>query len=242
VNKCPQNDYQNKDRVMNKKQIPIENITSKPFPSIARITTIRKKGFRLLSKQSVFQSTGALVNNRYLFTSAHNIFSTKFSWIESAELRFGYQNGISLWDAPKKYSASSFKIAKHYNWNIFSKDYAVIDLGIDAPNQQTSFRLPKVNELIQLAQESTKLYFAGYPGAEGHNGQILKGATTESFSLDQKFLNYDIDTATGNSGGPVWFEKDGEYILAGIHGSEGKATALVSEVLTEVNSWIKKDI
>ncbi len=114
----------------------------------------------------------------------------------------------------------------------------MIDLGNDQPVGGGQFRLPAPGEVVALMGSGKTLHFAGYPGSEGHNGRQLKGAVTTRYFRDGGLLGYDIDTATGNSGGPVWFEEGGDCILAGIHVIEGKAVLLDGASLEEVNAWI----
>lgn len=234
---------------MTKPLEPISEARKEPFAGVARLDTVRKRGLFFLSMTSEFYGTGVLVDRRFVITAAHNLHQNLFSKLQSINISFGYNSGESMWVAPRIYGLRSVRIAKGYGFGRLERDFSVIDLGEKAPAVHSVFRLPKQDELKELVARRSELHLAGYPGNEGHDGQVLKGASTFDYHADELFITYDIDTATGNSGGPIWFESKGEYVLAGIHisegsgprGKEGKAIVLSDGVLSEIKNWIKQE-
>jgi V8-like Glu-specific endopeptidase len=51
-------------------------------------------------------------------------------------------------------------------------------------------------------------------------------------------FNHNFDTQTGNSGSPIWVEKDGRKICVGVHTFGGAATKLTKEDIDLIQSWI----
>lgn len=91
------------------------------------------------------------------------------------------------------------------------------------------------------------MHIACYPGETGgtRNGKTLfVGEGVAVHSEGSPFLDDDIDTETGNSGGPVWLEGDnGLPQLAGIHvtelnGVHGRARVANAEFISEVKRMI----
>lgn len=85
-----------------------------------------------------------------------------------------------------------------------------------------------------------RLNTAGYPGDKPSgtiwfNGRKAKSVTTRT-------ITYDIDTAGGQSGSPVWFlGPDGQRIVVGIHTngatSGNSATRIVKQVFDNLKKW-----
>ncbi len=219
-----------------KKMEAIPDIEMSPFPSIARLETKRAT----FGYGKHFHGTGSVINKRFILTAAHNIYHKKFlSSFKHAYIALGYNNGQAIRTLEKRYRLNSTRVAHGFDYKIFSRDFGIIDLGIELSSPHISFRLPEENEVKELVMEGVNLQFAGYPG-EHHGGKTLKGASCNSleYKYDGVFLTYQIDTATGNSGGPVWFEKDDEYIIVGVHVKESAAVAINTKILKDIKSWM----
>ena len=157
---------------------------------------------------------------RYLITAAHNVYQQR-SRIRKIEVRCG-QAVVDEEDAPDFVIESDqfFEASRFYSPVPFiSKDFSD-DFGVIKLPTKVFGAMP-----IELAETSSQkgdlVAIAGYPGGNLSDALVLYGAdgrVTEPASGDG-MISYDIQTYTGNSGGPVFsVGEDGQPdMLAAIH-------------------------
>ncbi len=210
-----------------------------PFTGVCRFFVTRLRG-GVFKKE--FTSSGFLIGNRHLLTAAHNFATFKKFGVKSkvinATCRLGAHEEERFFEISDFYRPKEISIPKRYRAKRFRYDYCLITL-----KQQLDFDSPF--ELIDLAAAEVEIgdevLIAGYP-----NGSKLmywgRGKVLES---SNHLLTYDIDTQTGNSGGPVWVKKsDGRYIFVGVHvmkgllgAQTGTARVVNSEMLESLRDW-----
>ena len=122
-------------------------------------------------------------------------------------------------------------------------DYGFVDLGGEVKGR-SSFELGaslslKVGDVIKVA---------GYPegGARVHgaNGNRLFQASGKVTAVTANLFSYDVVTARGISGAPVWVERGGRRVLVGVHvrsdfgGEKGAMARRVdSALIRDWNRW-----
>jgi V8-like Glu-specific endopeptidase len=90
-------------------------------------------------------------------------------------------------------------------------------------------------------------YFANTPG--GHDTLVTKSTTIDKLNLSKSsFIAYHFFTCIGDSGDPLWIEKDGKYYIAGIHhggGDDGgfdDSYNFSVRITDDINAWLKEMI
>lgn len=210
----------------------IDDINTSPFPALAHLSTKR-------SFWRYRHGSGVLINNNFILTAGHNLLSRGLDTIKKVTVTLGRNVNQHIWESQRLYVGAT-QVAEDFRYKNFPRDFAIIYLGDNRPDINSSFRLPNTGEIANFVNGGKTLYLAGYPG-ETHGGKTPKIASSNSSRIDGGLIYYDINTAKGNSGGPVWFEHNGEFILAGIHvaeGVDGKAVLIDGDVFDEITSWI----
>lgn len=229
-----------------------------PHKFIVQITTVRsglKREWKLWKqdKTSSFIETGFFVSPRIILTSAHNMHSSVWSRVKSITLTPGknrdaipYGRKVLNFKTAKDYQ-KHVKVANGYNFikDDICDEYAFIILPdenfynqIFKEEGDKPFRLGVFDKLVT---PSTTLHLCGYP-AESKDGQAQwyqKGSFSEKKSCS---FSYNLQSEKGNSGSPIWVEKDGEYHAVGIHeGTVGIGRAYkIGKELIDLLSILKK--
>lgn len=200
-------------------------------------------------------ATGALVDGRFVITAAHNIVDAPYPLgrVDTIEVAVGEVHageGSSI-VPPKDY----WSLAPRFRWRpktigdprgssfMIQHDYGFVDLGEEL-KVGNSFELGaphslKVGDIIKVA---------GYPegGARVHgaNGKRLFQASGKITAVTANLFSYDVVTARGMSGAPVWVERGGRRILVGVHvgsdfgGEKGAVARRVdSALICDWNRW-----
>lgn len=179
---------------------------------------VRRK--RALFFGSHNNSSGVLIHKQYVLTAAHNVYSTWGSKVKSIAVSVGKTTA----DGNGTLRGVSWRVASGYGWRNFARDFAVVKLEQPMPSAQP-FDLATVGSAGDV---SRPVHLAGYPGASGgeRNGKnLFTGSGTVAFTPGSDMLDYDIDTETGNSGGPVWIRnEDCQPMVVGVHVTELNGT------------------
>ncbi|MDA8976637.1 trypsin-like peptidase domain-containing protein [bacterium] len=217
-------------------------------------------------------STGVLLDGRYVLTAGHNLFNASYPWgrIEVIGILVGEPDvsevGPDYLDALVSGGRVEqgmipvdgvWTVAPRFQWSpstwlkpsasnrMIQHDYGFIDLG-KSFSGKTSFTLSvsagmslKVGDVVRVA---------GYPGdskrIKGATGERLYRAEGRITAIKANLFRYNIITAKGVSGAPVWVERDGKKIVVGVHvgsdfgGEKGAVARTVdSALIRDWNRW-----
>jgi V8-like Glu-specific endopeptidase len=206
-----------------------------PLDGVCHLFVTRRKGLVLTTYNN---SSGAILDGRHVLTAAHNVHSTRLSEVRSIEVSVGRTRV----DGAATVRVVDQRVASQYGWRKFAHDYAVLRLAAPVAVPEP-FGLPSAS----LEPAVSQVRIAGYPGASGgeRDGKHMFAATGPGRRApDGPFLDYDIDTETGNSGGPVWIEQDGTHpVIVGVHvtelqGTSGRARYCDPEMVHAVRAMI----
>ena len=210
-----------------------------PLKSVCHLKTTRRGPRTLWLWESQNTGSAALIENRFLLTAAHNVFDYPANKLTSISVTCG-ETDTAASKALVTLDRQQIKTSVHvprYEYRIrnepknYEFDYAFIDLGKDI-SQISEFSLGPINPNIQ------KVFIGGYPGNRISTGDKLhSGNSTETFA-DQNRLSYDIYTATGNSGGPIWTQgTEGIYPIIAVHVTDSGGRLVNDTLISDWNAW-----
>ena len=261
-------------------RVPVSQAWDIPYRWIVQISARQVKGGK--QQKFAPAGTGILISPRFVLTAAHILRSSKKDergqWVDSEaeyvvvtparnedaggnKAPFG-QFEARRWNLCPKYNPRAADARKH--------DYAVIELKEPAGAK----RAPVLSNALlcfwgsrecggntnlefldakQLAGKTA--YTAGYPADRG-DGTRLFSTTGMLSNVDipgrLEIMNYDADGCPGQSGSPIWIERDGKRYLAGIFtevgtvtdGTTGRVLAneavrLTQGVLDQISRWLE---
>ena len=212
----------------------VGNANDYPWRCIASLRITANDG-------SAWIGTGWLVNRRLLLTAGHCVYMADHGgWVQQIEVIPGRQG-----DTFPSGSCIATAFRSVHGWiddNNRDYDYGAIILGEDCRYGDTLGWLGyqvRTNDNL----ENLTVNISGYPGDKPAGTQwFLSGAIK---SVSDLTFEYDIDTAGGQSGAPVWVMlNDGNRYGVGIHtnGATGgnSATRITQEVFDNVTAWINE--
>lgn len=179
----------------------------------------------------VFTSTGIAINKDTILTAAHSL--------EGEVLKVRVSNDSMYSANGKFFTVKSFELHPDYNGDKSSYrcDIAKIKLSKALPVGTNYYPIMKSNQKLE-----GKFLRLGF-GARG--GQNIRTLVTPQFK-DQRPLEdvlelHDLYSYSGDSGGPVFIQKNGQMFLVAIHstlsfGPEGKHS--FNPLLSSHRSWI----
>jgi V8-like Glu-specific endopeptidase len=191
-------------------------------------------------------SSAVVYRGRYLITAAHNVWSPFFRTLDRLDIACGQSAPARA--AHVGVDRSQVRVACGYRWfprKRYARDYAVIRLpaAIAVPNPLTLRAFSPADSL------PGGVTLAGFPGQPGNRGgmtgeQLFRGRGAARF-VDERFVEYDINTYPGNSGGPVWIDEADGPRLVGIHvsdtgnGTIGRARMADADFVAEIEAMIE---
>ena len=211
-------------------RVRVQNTTIFPWRAICGLRITAANGQR-------FIGTGWLVSPRTVITAGHCVFlHDAGGWARSVEVipglngtsrPFGSHVGTTL------RSVTGWTQGKNRNF-----DYGAIILPPNhRPGAQTGTFGFAVRDDAFL--RAAALNLSGYPGDKGGSTQWFHAQRTKSVS--ERVIVYDIDTAGGQSGSPVWVLRNGQRTAVGIHtngaSSGNSATRIVTPVFNNIQNW-----
>lgn len=209
-----------------------DNLKSAPYNGIIHI------GVKRLG-QSPRYSTASFIGKNLLLTANHNVMSSKF--IVNIEFCL-VLNGQDQWITLKK---SDFEILhftkKHDKWN----DVALIKLkntNFLKNTNYTIFRTANIDDLKPA--ENIFYHLTGFPCDKP---DILVDKKTQKkgleFDTTNTIISYsNLFTCTGDSGAPLWIEKDNTFYILGIHHGGDDINAFPEKDQTNVSRKLTSDI
>lgn len=184
---------------------------------------------RFLGVRIGFNSTGTLLEGEYLLTAAHNLYDSWRTRLISVQVSCKGRDGNLETSIVMEDDIQRARKVGHYN-KTYSTDYAFLKLDERLPVQESV----SLNRALNV-QDIHQIEVAGYPGgllkyARGNLVRPVPGDAT---------IYYQVDTAKGMSGGPVWAEYQGVESIVGVHVSEGRARLVDNELIDDFEQWKK---
>jgi V8-like Glu-specific endopeptidase len=211
-------------------RIQVNGTSNYPWRCICSLKINAQDGSRWIG-------TAWLVGSRTLITAGHCVYiHNRGGWATSIEVipgRNGSQRSFG------SCVATSFRSVTGWtNKKVRDYDYGAIILPEDcAFGDQLGFF--GYANLSNSSLNQLTINLAGYPGdkpvgTHWFHSRKLKSATPATFA-------YDIDTAGGQSGAPVWRLRNGQRHVVGIHTngspSGNSATRIASSVFNNIRNW-----
>lgn len=195
-------------------------------------------------KDRYFQSTGFLIARNVVLTAAHNLYSVTGSRVDEITIfPGGYKNNYaydSITISGLAKCRNVIRVNPKFNWGKVSYDFAIIiipeDLLAKVKNwpDDSSFELDSNN----ILNNEDIINVAGFPASGGYDGSIMTYQNQKVEFIDQTTLPHNFNTQTGNSGSPIWIEKNGKKKVVGVHTYAGLATKLTPKAIAMINAWI----
>jgi glutamyl endopeptidase len=217
-------------------RVRINPTTTYPWRCICSLLIIPQVG------NQNYMGTGWLVSPRTVITAGHCVYLRNLGgWAKQILVTPG-RNGISR-ELPYGNSyADHFRSFTAWT-NDANKDY---DIGaIILPQSLTKFNSLGYFGFASLSDlEGMTANLSGYPGDKdaipGFQGTQWFNARQIKLAYAHRFY-YDIDTAGGQSGSPVWRLLNGERHVVGIHtngaSTGNSATRITSGVFDVIRAW-----
>jgi V8-like Glu-specific endopeptidase len=214
-----------------------------PLNNVCHLKTKRRNIKRLWLWELSNDSSAALIDGRYLITAAHNVFDYPISRLTQIDVRCNTlttdqaQIDATLFRQAIKKSVDAPK----YEYKVFNKtgafeyDFGFVDLGKDLGLKQEFL----VDRNIQPNIGET-VFIGGFPGGNIGNASTLYSGSGVIVDIDTNLLTYDIKTATGNSGGPVWIVRAGKKYIVGVHVSPSRARLFNTSFHDQWEAWLKR--
>ena len=204
---------------------PDQMFPDKVPSNICYLRTVRS--VRLIGIRTGFNSTGTLIEGQYLVTAAHNLYDSWRTKLVSVQVSCKGSDGSVVTSVVDKSGIEKTRKVGHYNRS-FSTDYAFLKLN-ESLSVEESIRLNKSANISEIQA----IEVAGYPG-----GVWKYGAGNVVLPIpDDSTFYYEVDTAKGMSGGPVWTTHQDGDSLVGIHVSEGRARVVNSALIDDFETW-----
>lgn len=180
---------------------------------IAHIEIYRNRGRK-------FDATVSFISPNVIVGAGHSFRERWYSKIDSMKIFIGQRNnetGENIFIAKHTFKRKDIKTWVHkkfQRWGNPDFDFAIIALNKNIVDQY--FELATFSEIKDNIESVT---INGYPGDKGNIELWTKSSLIENVTEKENVLLYDMFTSKGDSGAPVWNEKNGKYQLIGIHGT-----------------------
>ena len=199
--------------------------------NICYLRTVREA--RVIGVRRGFNATGTLIEGQYIITAGHNLYDSWRTRLVGVQVICKGENGeIVTTDITENQIKKTRKV-DHYNQS-FSSDYAFLKLK-NPMHVRDSIHLNKAVDIDKIQ----KIEVAGYPGGKLQYGA---GNLIRPIPINSTFY-YEVDTAEGMSGGPVWAKQGDIQSLVGIHvsgkGRSGGARVVDNELIDDFDNWKK---
>jgi V8-like Glu-specific endopeptidase len=211
-------------------RIRITGTTNYPWRTICSLLVTAQDNSRWIG-------TGWLVGHRTVITAGHVIYiHSRGGWVKNVEVIPG-RNGAS-----RPYgSCQSSALRSVTGWTKNRKrshDYGAIILPSNCPYGQQLGYFGYGNYSSSTLRNLT-VNISGYPGDKPSGTQWWHARKVSN--VNSRTLVYNIDTAGGQSGSPVWRVKDGKRYAVGIHtngsSSGNSATRITKPVFDNIKKW-----
>jgi len=212
-----------------------------PYNHVCRSQVLRQT---LWLKKSNAVSSSAMLSNGVIVSAGHNYYSPWYNIVKALYIECGVgtsPNQLPLFAVENTITDLQILANKNYSWD-FSNDVSFVRIcGSNGFSSSSSFRLATKKEM-KLIKKGTEIYSAGYP-ADGpwKGGQQLTHFTTTISKIKNNIALYtDMTTYKGMSGSAIWIKLDNEFVIVGVHVTNGGAYVFTSNFLDEYSNWMKK--
>jgi V8-like Glu-specific endopeptidase len=186
-----------------------------------------------------FDGSAVLYRGRYLLTAGHNTYQDR-SRIRRIEVRCGVADAREPGASVQTVEAWQTLDADGFDWFGFPDEH---DFGVIRLNEPIA-----TTRQVELADcpppKATPVRLAGYPGRPIGDAKTLKQAVAPITGYGDGTVSYAIETAKGNSGGPVWREPgpgaDGNVELVAIHVQPGRGRVVDRHFIAQVEDLIDR--
>lgn len=229
-----------------------------------RITDPRKVPFRRVCKLEMrfahgrFLGTGTLVGHNKVLTAAHNIFSRtpgKVGPVQSVRV-IPAKNGIGRTRVQEPFGSTAARRVhmdpryrttprtSSIDREVRPFDYAVLTLRDPIGRRAGYFDRIRVLPASKLRRLTVNT--AGYPGDKGGNHPYW--AYKQIVAVRNNILEYEHDTAPGQSGSSLWVKWRGVRSIIGVHirrdDAESRVVAnigvqITPAVLAQIQQWLR---
>lgn len=227
----------------------VSNPFAIPFRWMARVT-VRKYG----SEDS--HGSGVLISDVHVLTAAHVVSKAKVSPSEYSVDVTMAQDGSNFLDGLDRIGVSRIDIPTLYRDGSEGFDYALLTLNrrvADRTNKDlggaklcywgsSTCGARTTAEPVDPATLNGQVAItAGYPGDKGGNEMWVVSGTMSRSVGGAVTIHYTGTLIEGQSGSPVWIERNGVRNIVGIAISRGtfnRVYPLTWEMVTELNGWM----
>ena len=217
----PYADRSNPTQVINPSEVqrPVEPSVP-PLDDVCQVISVRRLT-RALWRQVETSGSAALIDGRYLITAAHNVADypagNRMSQIRvSCNARDVTSETVDVTldrrAIESRVSIPRYAWRAHHRDRKYEFDYAFIDL---QESLASANRFSLDPDVVPRVGET--LFIGGYPGGVISNQRTLHAGSGKVVGIDGNLITYDIETANGNSGGPLWVVRDGRMYVVAVH-------------------------
>jgi V8-like Glu-specific endopeptidase len=214
-------------------RVQIKNTRTTPWNKICHLSIQTSTGKRYLG-------TGFIVGPRTIITAGHCVyFHSQGGWAKEIIVTPG-RDGASV--PFKSFKATSFRSVKGWVKNKSRNyDYGAIILpkNVMLPTTLGAFGFASLSSASLL---NSKMNTAGYPGDKAAGTMWFHGDKVKS--VTPRTIVYRADTMAGQSGSPVWVNRNGKRIVVGIHTNGDKrgnsSTRIVKPVFNNLKRWVNE--
>ncbi|HQS84112.1 MAG: hypothetical protein B7Y25_04220 [Alphaproteobacteria bacterium 16-39-46] len=191
----------------------------------------------------IYLGSGALVGPRHVLTAAHNLWMPELQKDSSGPRYITFHPGRNEERDPWRSRGEKYVIHSDFIKQNTDEEKQASNLALIKIDKPLGERFGFLDLSFVQPGDLTTINITGYPGEK--NGQMYTMAG-ELKGVNGGQLFYDVDTSAGQSGSPVWIQKDHKYICIGIHTMGRKTdrfnsgTYLTPEHLKTLQSWIKE--
>jgi len=197
--------------------------------------------------RTTYMSTGFMIRRNIILTAGHNVFSNAFSQVTNIKIFPGRYKESYPYDSIEISSKSSCRkaINVHPSYRFLKKDRIKYDFAIiiipesilSKATQWPSSACFEIDGNYDLSK-GDKINVAGFPASHGYDGSLMTYQNQTCETIYDMTFAHDFDTQTGNSGSPIWVEKNGRKIAVGVHTFGEAGTKLTREDIGMIEKWI----
>ncbi|WP_317300711.1 trypsin-like serine protease [Allobaculum stercoricanis] len=182
-----------------------------PYNSLVKIKIKFAKG--------TYFSSGFLIDESNILTAGHAVYDPDHGAVEKVTVVIGGTNEVY------ELGPNAIFVSPEYvkDPDNHSEDAGLIHLNTPLTGKRKYFTLANEATINSLVDQKNKVQLAGFTNESGVDIKDLvpwtmKGTIlTTTVNGQPNMLLHDVDTASGQSGSPLFIEKDGEYQVVAIH-------------------------